>query len=897
MQASVVSDSHNNQIVVTFMDLIRYNSRQLKEGDMIPKNKLKYKKRLFSDIEYVNNNDGLTTVKKATHYIGLKDIIVHRDDCKLIVKSSNFYNSEYDLNFHQIMIYNYINKTIEFILTEPNKTNLDQFIPKIYYKSKYKIIVDPDTKKNKIVLDPYTTDKIIYPITYKTLIKIKLNSTKDGAVNVFKYIYDNSSNKVKIYDLTNREKLLEELNNNLTLIINGDSVLSSLSKMSAPSIGNSSTNSLNDEDNVKYGIYKSVKNHLKDVKRLNKHIEDLKKWKTTYNILYNTTKNIYNIDYKCIYSIKRPNIYKKNKDKNKNNEYKGYFSKKNVKLISLLNKYFDKPIELETDSIPILVREEQIIKFDQKPTSTDKKPPSTYKKPPSTDKKPPSTYKKQECKMVKFKRKDNKFELKEYGQKEPKSQDNKKNLVNKKGKSGYIIKPVKKFKSINHPIKTSKNIGEFGLYTPYLVSYILRDKPQSEKLNINENNIDKFCEFIHGFKSAGLSLISLLLQLIEINNNYTNEYNNMLSFNKKQKEAIKILNIRANNEYTRRKNLKRFNTSEHKEKPLNNIIIKFPYNKIYSISNDKSTYINHNIMINLDKNPNKIYDIKLNILIGELKENPDQVVKDLQFIELDEPFYGNSLHSNVDDQIEDFDQLFINKNTNTNTQNFFGNLVNSFTGDKLVRNIIKFNKKTTIVNNDSANIFAFNIDTDFPLLSYKNTNTGVIIQKNDSLLNKNVIFEITEGDIKELPKCWNKNDDVNDGDVEDCNDDDVDDVDDVDDDDDVDDVDDDVDDDGIDVYGVDVEVNDDEDEDEDYYDKFMKSVNDKYNSSVNDKYNSSVNDKYQSSVNEEKYNRSINDYDHYDEYMRINDEYMRKNNNYQRKYLKYKIKYMKLKKL
>ena len=861
MQACVASDSHsrNNQIVVIFMYLIRNISRQLKEGDQLPKNELKYKKRLFSDIEYDDNKYGLTTVKKAKHYIDLKDIIVHSDEYKLVVKSSNFYNSENDLNFHQIMTYNYINKTIEFILTEPNETNLDQFIPKIYYKSKYKIIVDPDTKKNKIVLDPYTTDKIIYPITYKTLIKIKLNSTKDGAVNVFKYIYDNSSNKVE-YDLTNREKLLEELNNNLRLIINRDPLLLSLSKMSAPSIGNSSTKSLNDEDNVKYGIYKSIKNHLKDVKRLNKHIEDLTKWKTTYNKLYDTTKNIYNIDYKCIYSIKRPNIYKKNKDKNKEyNEYKGYFSKKNVKLISLLNKYFDKPIELETDSIPILVREEQIIKFDKKPASTFKKPASTYKKP--------------ECKMRTYKRKGNQIQLKEVVQKEPKSQEKKK-LVNKKAKSGYIIKPTKKFKSINHPITTSKNIGEFGFYTPYLVSYILRDKPQSEKLNINENNIDNFCEFIHGFKSAGLSLISLLLQLIDFYNDYTNE-------NNKQKEAIKIIYKNAIDEYKLRRKTKSLNQYTipkreniindyylDKEKPINNIIIKFPYNKIYSISNNKSTYINHNIMINLVKDPkSKMYDIKLNILMGELKENPDQVVKDLQFIELDEPFYGNSLHLNVVDQIEDFDQLFINKYINT--QNIFGNLINSFAGDKLVRNIIKFNKKTTIVNNDSANvkndsanIFAFNIDTDFPSLSYKNTNSGVIIQKNDSLLNKDIIFEINEDDIKELPECWNKNDDVNDGDVEEC--------------------------DVVEIDGVDVEVGEDDEDDDDYYVKFQKSIKD---SNFYDKIDSSENEeKYKRSENEEKNKRSINEDDYFDEYMRINDKY-------KRKYLKYKIKYMKLKKL
>ena len=854
MQACVASDSHsrNNQIVVIFMYLIRNISRQLKEGDQLPKNELKYKKRLFSDIEYDDNKYGLTTVKKAKHYIGLKDINVHHDEYKLVVKSSNFYNSENDLNFHQIMTYNYINKTIEFILAEPNETNLDQFIPKIYYKSKYKIIVDPDTNKYKIVLDPYTTDKIIYPIAYKTLIKIKLNSSKVGAVNVFKYIYDNSINKVE-YDLTNREKLLEELNNNLRLIINRDPLLLSLSKMNAPSIGNSSTKSLNDEDNVKYGIYKSVKNHLKDVKRLNKHIEDLIKWKTTYNKLYHTSKNIYNIDYKCIYSIKRPNIYKKNKDKNKDkykdkykdknknkeyNEYKGYFSKKNVKLISLLNKYFDKPIELETDSIPILVREEQIIKFDKKPASTVKKP---------------------ECKMRTYKRKGNQIQLKEVVQKEPKSQDKKK-LVNKKAKSGYIIKPTKKFKSINHPITTSKNIGEFGFYTPYLVSYILRDKPQSEKLNINENNIDKFCDFIHGFKSAGLSLISLLLQIIDFYNDYTNE-------NNKQKEAIKIIYKNAIDKYKLRRKTKSLNQYTipkreniindyylDKEKPINNIIIKFPYNKIYSISNNKSTYINHNIMINLVKDPkSKMYDI--NILMGELKENPEHVVKDLQFIELDEPFYGNSLHLNAVDQIEDFDQLFINKYINT--QNIFGNLINSFTGDKLVKNIINFNKKTTIANNDSVNIFAFNIDTDFPSLSYKNTNSGVIIQKNDSLLNKDVIFEINEDDIKELPECWNKNDDVNDGDVEECD------------------------------VGDDEDDEDDEDDD-DYYVKFQKSIKD---SNFYDKIDSSENEeKYKRSENEEKYKRSKNEDDYFDEYMRINDKY-------KRKYLKYKIKYMKLKKL
>ena len=593
---------------------------RIEKGEEIPVNE--YKKRLFSDIEYDTIRSGMTNVKKAIHHIKLKNVYAYNN--KLIIESSNFND------FHQKMIYDYNEKTIEFILIQPNNTQSEEnneLDPEFYYKSKYKIIFD---KKNKIVLDPYTTKKIIKPIIYEEFIKKKLNLTKNGPVNVFKYIIDNSDIKDKekinnfIKDLSYEKKyvkiydLFRLFNHYLQIIKN--------------------------KEGLDMDIYNNVRFHLKDTTNLLKHMTQLKKWKKLYNTLYNDTKNIYNIEYKCVYEKKFPNKYK-------NNEYKGYYSKENIKLLSLVKNYFDhdKQLELEDDTIQMKVRDQTVFDVGSKDS-------------------------KQECEKGNIKPRISKesTELKE-------STETK---ITDKNANSYIIKKVDKFIWVDHPIKTSKNIGDFGIYTPYLVSYILRD-PQSKKLNINGSNIIEFCEFIHGFKSAGLSLVSLMLQLVDSYINYKDIYNK--NAQKMIEYTVKIDHIKNTN----KNKVKPGNCKKELKKPLEpkliklftKIIIKFSYKKIYSSKIEYPTYIDHNIIFDLSELSSNNY-LKLSILQNEIQQNDKQDVLNLKFIELDEPYYGPSENSNIND----FDELFINR------------ITSKYSNADIVYNINEFNKKMNYVD-------------------------------------------------------------------------------------------------------------------------------------------------------------------------------------------------------
>jgi hypothetical protein len=660
LQLILQNTIQTNSIFDSFSTPLKKENISIEEGKRIPVNK--YKKRLFSNIEYGAIINGMSNVTKAIHHIKLKNVYANNN--RLIIESSDFRNFPDFRDFHQKMIYNYYEKTIEFILIQPNNTHLEynELEPEFYYKSKYKIIFDPVTKKKKIVLDPYTTKKIIKPIIYEEFINIKLNSTKNGPVNVFKYIIDNSDkkNKEEIRDII--IKLSHEVNYNKNEILFN--------------VFNHYLNIINTKKkeegiDMRYSdIYNNVRSHLQNINSLIKHINQLKKWKKLYNTLYNDTKNIYDIEYKCVYEKKYPN-----KNKNNNNEYKGYYSKENVKLLSLVKKYFDhdKQLELEDDTIQIKVRDQTVFDVGSKdPIKRNIKPKISKE---STDLK--------ESSEIKIKDKN----------------------------ASYFIKNVDKFIWIDHPIKTSKNIGDFGIYTPYLVSYILRH-PQSIKLNINGDNIIDFCNFIHGFKSAGLSLVSLMLQLVDSYSNYIDKYNennkriikykNTLDHVKEENNKIRIFKkdieqrkrtgnnkipIPQLNKCGRKKQL------EEPKKPnlikvFTKIIIKFPYKKIYSLSIQYPTYIDHNIIFDLSKlySNNNLNLVKLNLSILQNKIEPDdnQDILYLKFIELDEPYYGISENSNIDD----FDELFININT--------GNYINA----NLVDNIKKFNKKMKYVDSE-----------------------------------------------------------------------------------------------------------------------------------------------------------------------------------------------------
>lgn len=182
-------------------------------------------------------------------------------------------------------------------------------------------------------------------------------------------------------------------------------------------------------------------------------------------------------------------------------------------------------------------------------------------------------------------------------------------------------------------IKTSSDLGKFGVYSPYLVSYILRETPIWNKLTpvtdilaLSTDNIEEFTAFINGFKSAGLSLVSLLLQLFE------------------QKH-----------------------TSDK-------LFIKFPCEQIYKGSEKLPKFVEHIIMFD----PTMSKSNAISILTNAPKL--DQPLTDLKFIPLDEPFYGTYENSLV----KDFDVLFINPSTDVSS---------FFSDDNLSLNLIKFNKE------------------------------------------------------------------------------------------------------------------------------------------------------------------------------------------------------------
>jgi hypothetical protein len=203
-----------------------------------------------------------------------------------------------------------------------------------------------------------------------------------------------------------------------------------------------------------------------------------------------------------------------------------------------------------------------------------------------------------------------------------------------------------------------------------------------------------------------------MLQLVDSYSNYIDKYNennkriikykNTLDHVKEENNKIRIFKkdieqrkrtgnnkipIPQLNKCGRKKQL------EEPKKPnlikvFTKIIIKFPYKKIYSLSIQYPTYIDHNIIFDLSKlySNNNLNLVKLNLSILQNKIEPDdnQDILYLKFIELDEPYYGISENSNIND----FDELFININT--------GNYINA----NLVDNIKKFNKKMEYVDSE-----------------------------------------------------------------------------------------------------------------------------------------------------------------------------------------------------
>ncbi len=229
----------------------------------------------------------------------------------------------------------------------------------------------------------------------------------------------------------------------------------------------------------------------------------------------------------------------------------------------------------------------------------------------------------------------------------------------------------------------------YGVYSPYLVSDILRyyilDRDVAEEgstvdlLAISKENIEQFCEFIHGFKSVLFSIISLHQTLCDI--------------------------------YSKTKCIA---GSDYKE---NNKLVSFKYSPIYMGSNwigDNVVppSINRTLLFNACKTATNC--------LGFVA-NPTDTVLELQNVIVNEPLYGKNEFS----RIEDFDLLFLNEKKTTNLADnigqmgslLFGRTTLSSNYDEFYKN--KFYETEDLEQEDNQQINSLELLTpkNFPLLS------------------------------------------------------------------------------------------------------------------------------------------------------------------------------------
>ncbi len=231
----------------------------------------------------------------------------------------------------------------------------------------------------------------------------------------------------------------------------------------------------------------------------------------------------------------------------------------------------------------------------------------------------------------------------------------------------------------------------YGIYSPYLVSDILRyygfDRNVADKgatvdlLAVSKDNIEQFCEFIHGFKSVLFSIISLHQTLCGI--------------------------------YSSTKCIA---GSDHKE---NNRLVSFKYGPIYMGSNwvGESVVppsINRTLIFNACKTTS-------NCLGFVVAVNPSETVIEVPNIVVNEPVYGKNEFS----RIEDFDLLFLNEKKTTDLvasfsqmgSLLFGRTTLSSNYDEFYKN--KFYEKEELEQEDEQQINSLDLLTseNFPLLS------------------------------------------------------------------------------------------------------------------------------------------------------------------------------------
>lgn len=220
---------------------------------------------------------------------------------------------------------------------------------------------------------------------------------------------------------------------------------------------------------------------------------------------------------------------------------------------------------------------------------------------------------------------------------------------------------------------------DFGIYGPYLVSDILRYKQLwnnidiTDKLAISEANISEFSEFIHKFKSACLSLISLAWQLDDFRE--------------------------LNKDYKCGSNIK------SRSNPNPTLVVNFSFLPIYPESSwlvDKNHQIltSHQVIFDPCESKQNAIKIAVNFYEGTNVINLSNIV-------LDEPAFG--LYDNS--KVRDFDILLSNQLKIDQPVFVFG-------ADSVEKNFTDLNteerKEESLIK--KIPVGEFDLETDFPSL-------------------------------------------------------------------------------------------------------------------------------------------------------------------------------------
>jgi hypothetical protein len=648
---------------------------------------------LFSKIDYEKINDNNIPKYKITNVKHFMNIGILTNNQNLTVISDKYYIND-DITLKQIMKFDFNKKKIEFILYNIHNKTINKK-KRIYYKSKYKIEYDINKENNsieniKIKIDPLIIGTIgqngniyknIKPINYKFITLTEYNKKEDSPKNVFKYIYDIC--KQKGLDC----ELLLDHNNTNELYENKQYMAEVL------------TGFLN-EHAEKTDITNNIKKHVESEYTIRNHITELEKSRSMYKMYYGEDKKIYELEYRCQAIIHYPKQYDKDKQ-----IYKGYYSDRYIKLIEKLNPYIEeeKQIKLVEDIIPgrtyrkyHFINKEEIVrnlKQIQRKIDGEGKNESKFKGTEVSykDIKNLPLIQKQEIlqnmRETQYQEKKNAEMQRQitYGIKDQYQTEREYDLMEEYKDERDKLKEHRLFTKSNPIIYTSEYIGSFGLLTPYLVSYILRDIQQynyklvlSGILNIDESNIISFTKFIHDFKNISISFISLFFQLYNINKMY--HYN---IENKPDKTQI-ISQINLEKEIQRNQTEKYYDELKKMRNKLNELSLKKDkeeykkdieeYNKTYEINNKKQS----NKLSNLDKLKNKNFKPKNISLIRYLYNDINKLIKfDCQYnnlvsidnnnekiqmsiqklikINIDEPKYGPKVGEYSKSHVSDFD--------------------------------------------------------------------------------------------------------------------------------------------------------------------------------------------------------------------------------------------------